>query len=117
MNAVTEALKDQLIKVAVNQAMSALVAKAAFFGFGPVKWLTTILLTKFLAFMIDKTVIGANVLIIKADVSLDVDRMEKAIKKATEAKPDATKEELDAIDKELKEAASNLIPIVGRSRL
>lgn len=103
-------VKGLVIKVIVKQAMTGLLTKLPFLSLGPLGWITSFLITRFVEFLTDKTILGATLLYI--DISNDgkVKAVEKATEKINDAKKQgATNEEIERLDKELAKVGRDLI--------
>lgn len=111
MKDTTRAIRDALIKVIAEEAMAFFIKKASFLSWGPLANLAGELLTRLLRFLFDYTILGINLLAVEFITDARVSDLKDAIKRAKALKADATKEEMDAIDKKLEDAARKLIGI------
>jgi len=87
------AIKKKLIKLAVGQITSRLVAFLPILGAGPIGWIVGKYVTKAVIFIMDKTIIGAHVLYIYGDVHLDKKAVRDVIKKIRESTQEGISDE------------------------
>ena len=101
--------KGFLINLAVKQLMAFLISKLSWFAGGPLGWLATKLVTKGITLAIEHTVLGINNLVIDIRVGKKAEKLEEVRKKVHLITEETTEEELDALDKEIEDAAADLI--------
>ena len=108
-------LKDVVVKMVVKQATGVLLKKAPWlFSFGPVNWVVSHLLFLGVEFLVKKTILGTNLLIIELHVDGRVGEIDEILARIKEAK---SVEEEDALEKELIEASGRLIRFKDHVRL
>lgn len=110
---VREAVKRELVK----RFMTKLVSLASFFSFAPIAAVAEFLIGHLVVEILDESVQFVRDEIHNYMVKSDFEEYKKVQKKKEEieAKPDTTKEDLDALDDEIKHSIDNAIR-VGRLR-
>jgi len=108
---------DDLAGLAKTQAIAYLTIQFPLLTWGPIGWLIGELIFKFQKFMLKKTVIGTNLIIISADIGADVSGVNKSLKSAdiVATNKKSTKEDIDEANEDIKDAMRDLVR-VGRSR-
>lgn len=106
------AIKKKLIKLAVEQVAQRLFIALPFLSWGPLGWIVGKYLTKGVMYLFDETLIGAHVLYIYGDVSIDKKAVRNVIVKIQEAsKEGLTDEQIKKLDDELADKLLNLMQL------
>lgn len=99
----------RVVKIATKELVAFFISKVAFLAFGPFAWIISKFTGKFLEWAMKNTILGANSLIIDIDVGMDVRALDKVKEKVKLITEETTEEELDEIDKQIEDAARDLI--------
>jgi hypothetical protein len=106
-------VRDEIVEVILKQVMEALLSKLPFLSWGPAGWVATKLMNWLVNFLLDKTILGVNLLLIKIENDGDVEEFNEALEKVQNA-PENEKEKYR---QEVIDAARNLIKLKPNSRL
>lgn len=97
-NYVGSNLKQKIIKKATEQITRWLFSKLSFLAWGPLGSIVSYFVTKGVIFIIDETLIGAHVLYIYGDATIDRKKVEKVIEEFYKYNGVMTDEEITIID-------------------
>jgi hypothetical protein len=109
-----EELKDLTVKIVVKEAVARLVTQAPWLSTGPVNWIVVQLLTWVTRFLVTKTILGANLLLIEVYIDGRVGDFEDILDKINKA---VTDEERERLEDELVEVSRKLIRFRDHIRL
>ena len=109
-----ELLKGTIKDLIVKQLMTYLVSKLPFLAWPIVNPIASYLLSNLVTLIIEKTILGANFLAIDFRVNADVEKLEKARKKAQEAVASGDQKQIEKSSQEIVDAARDLIRL-GRT--
>jgi hypothetical protein len=112
-NKIIDLIREALISKVKAQAMGHLISKVPLFALPIINPITGLALGYLLRFLIENTLIGANILLIEIDVNADVSNLEKAAKIAREAYLSKKKEAIQKADEDLINAARDVINYGG----
>lgn len=104
-----DALKSYLIKLILDQLMGFLISKLPLLASGPLNWIASFFLKKIITWIVENTAVEIMVLWIKGERKVDVERFKESVQKLHNLTGEETEEELDEIDKDISDAARNLI--------
>ena len=103
-------LRDLVVDFAVKQVLVFIVAELPFMSFGPLKSITSILISKFLTFVLDNSILGVIFVYIDIKNAAQVSNVEDLRNQIKEAKKrGASKQEMEELDDELAKEAIKLI--------
>jgi len=104
------ALVEPFIKAATPVIVKWLATKLAIFSWGPVSWITSIVLNKVIAYGAKALILFARDMKITVDVNMDVKAMEKALSTAHDGRV-RSEEETKKVNDDIKNALNNLVTI------
>ena len=100
--------KELLVSIVLKQVMGALSSKLPWLSWGPASAIVSFFLKKILRVILDKTILGINLALIKVENFGDVNRFNDAMKRAINSE---SEEEKELARNEVIEAASSLIKL------
>lgn len=112
----TKTLIDNLIKLVVPKILTKLLSQYAFLSWGPLAFISKIIIEKALRFSLTNLSIFANSIFIRIEIKMDVGRMAEALVNAHANESPLLGEENVRANEEIRKALRNLIHI-GRARL
>lgn len=111
---VLDELKDLTVKIVVKEAVARLLVRAPWLSTGPVNWILVQLLTWVTRFLVTKTILGANLLLIEVYIDGRVGDVEEILAKIKKAETD---EERERLEDELVAASQKLIRFREHTRM
>ena len=105
--------RGALTKYIVKQLLESLAKKYAWTAVGPIGWLLSFFASKFVETLLDNTILGINLMLIKVNNDGDVKELLSLLEKAKEASEDERK----GIENDLEKAAISLIKLGDARKL
>jgi hypothetical protein len=109
--------KGTIINLVVSQALLALSLQAPWLRIKPINYIVTKILSFGVGWLLDKTIIGVNFILIDWEKDSNLKALNEAIGEIDLLPPDATPEQKEVIDAKITEAARNLIRLNDSSRM
>lgn len=104
-------LKETLIKVATEQAMTWLISKAGFLAWPVVNPVVSWVITKFVTLLLEKTILGINEAWIKIENTGEIRAVQEASMALQALPDDASAEDVEQAREAFRKAAGDLISL------
>lgn len=105
--------RDTIIKLAVKQVLGALATRLPFIASGPIGWFASVVLSKLVAILLDKSILGLNLYLIEIQTNANVNELKELLAKAQQA----SGEEREKLEDQIIDSTSNLIRLNDKRRL
>lgn len=104
-----------IVQLVTKQAMTALIAVAPFLSFPPLAYMTNVVMSWLVGFILDYTILGINLVYVIGETAYDLYAFKVALAEYAEAKKAGRPEgELDVLEKEIIKRGFELIDLNGR---
>lgn len=101
--------RNRLAKLVAKKLLSWLVARSAFFSFGPIGFIASFIVERVIDKALELTFLGAMVAYINLKAESDLNEIEKILRDISQSEDGLSQDDMESFDARLAKAGRNLI--------